>query len=200
MVESRRPGLAKKFSATLRKVLNENSSCATSLLASYHIDEGTTDDEALVAILEFVTDIGFLAPTVTYAKSFPGKAYVYCFNEPNTWDGPWKGHSNHILDVAYLFLNFQDYLTPAQSALGQRFAKDFIMFVNGRPPWDAFKPGNELVQVYGPSAEATPGDEAKCTKLADEASSRRRSVLFQYSENVGMDVLSNVWEAFIAGE
>lgn len=63
---------------------------AAKILSAYGITPNTPDTPALRAILRFATDIGFLAPTISLANGWSGAAYVYHFNEPNPWDGPWK--------------------------------------------------------------------------------------------------------------
>ncbi|KAL4865049.1 hypothetical protein BDV12DRAFT_200513 [Aspergillus spectabilis] len=88
-----------------------------------------------------------------------GQAFIYQFNEPNTWDGPWKGHANHILDVAYLFQNFNEHLSEAQRAAAVQSAKNVIAFCNGNPPWAAFRweVGDQYSRVYGGRDETTSG-------------------------------------------
>src|SRR5882724_11559116 len=102
--------MAGNFIASVTKHLAPHPGVADALLASYGITASMAHDDALQAILNFITDIGFLAPTLTYARGWPGKSYVYCFNERNPWEGRFKGHASHILDVAFLFQNFNDAL------------------------------------------------------------------------------------------
>ncbi|KAK5239916.1 hypothetical protein LTR40_014164, partial [Exophiala xenobiotica] len=70
------------------------------------------------------------------AKAMSGRALLYHFNEPNPWDGPFKGESSHILDVAFLLQNFVEHLGAEQQKPSKKFGSDFIDFVNGEKPFD----------------------------------------------------------------
>ena len=53
-----------------------------------------------------------------------------------------EGDTTHVLDVAFLFQNFNEFLPPAQKNVAVRFARCFIKFVNGEAPWATFETGN----------------------------------------------------------
>lgn len=82
-------------------------------------------------------------------------AYVYYFNEGNPWDGPWKNRASHILDLAYLFQNFREFLTPTQQAVGLAFAEDIFKFCHGISPWPVTGETTTgfTARTYGPSAQ-----------------------------------------------
>jgi hypothetical protein len=104
-----------------------------------------------------MNDISFYLPVLAYAKSWPGNAYVYHFNEPNPWDGPNKGQASHSLDVAYFYQNYNDYLNSDEQAVAQAIAEDFLKFCHGLVPWPAVgREGSSspyTARVYGPSSQ-----------------------------------------------
>lgn len=96
-------------------------------------------------VLEFLGDALFALPAryLTQAWSCSNipnsKAYLYHFNSPNPWDGPWKGHATHALDIAFVLQNYGEHLTEGQRQCSQRFAKDLVAFVNEADPWPSFQ-------------------------------------------------------------
>jgi hypothetical protein len=190
--------MAENFIASITKHLAPYPGVADAIFASYGISPLMAHDDALQVILNFITDIGFLAPTLTYAVGWPGKAYVYCFNEPNPWEGRFNGHASHILDVAFLFQNFNDALSTAQALSARNFAVDVCKFVNGVEPWDAFQP-KHAVRVYGPSNQ---GSEAVLLQVHGKTDQRtgRRSDIFQFVKEPGLDAISTAFSMYLAGQ
>ncbi|KAF7590638.1 hypothetical protein BBP40_002586 [Aspergillus hancockii] len=90
---------------------------------------------ALPAVLDYINDIYFFAPTLSFARGWRGDTYVYYFNEGNPWEGLWKDRATHVLGQAYLFQNFREFLTAAQQLVATRFAEDFLKFCHGIKPW-----------------------------------------------------------------
>lgn len=109
-LDARNPGIASKFVESTNKTLSSHPEAASALLSAYNITPSTSDDEAVVSILRFATDISFYAPALAFAKGWPqtkdNKIFLYHFNEGNPWEGRFKGEAGHILDVSYLFQNF----------------------------------------------------------------------------------------------
>ncbi len=149
MLGPRTAGVAKAFCDSIHKTLGGNDK---KVLEAYNINADQSDKEGLYNILKFSTDISFFAPTVAFAQGWPGKSYVYHFNEGNPWDGEWKGEAVHVLDVAYLFQNYNEFLGEAQRQVAVTFAGDFIKFVNGKWPTTSFGT-KEGAQIYGPSGK-----------------------------------------------
>lgn len=142
-----------------------------------------------------MTDIAFLAPALTYARSWSSRAYLYFFNEPNPWAGPWKGKATHILDVAFLFQNYNDFLEPGQRKAAEKFAEDVVLFMNGTEPWKPY--GAESgARVYGQSE----GDEMEVGYMdVEDEKSGRRSTIFEVARIVGLDAISGAFDSFLAG-
>jgi hypothetical protein len=161
-------------------------------LETYEINEDTPDAKAFASALTYVNDISFNAPALSYALGWPGNAYVYYFNEGNPWDGPWKGRANHILDVAYLFQNFNDFMSPEQAAVGSAFAEDIFKFCYGVAPWPATS--NQIdsapsARIYGPSDRGTTTSVSQ--QLFGDDTLRRR-ILFDCASEVSLDDLAKV--------
>jgi len=194
MLHARLPTLVSEFQKSIAKSLADHPEVRSELLKGYDIREENTP-ENLQSVLEFGHDICFYAPAVEIAKAWPGKAYLYHFNEVNPWAGQWKGFSTHIFDVALLFLNYQDMLSKEQQEGALKFCDDVLDYVSGNEPFPSFRAGEEGARVYGPGAlgaRFVPG-----TKSEDFG---RRSLLFRLSDKVGLDTLSHGWDMFMAGQ
>lgn len=206
MLAARKTGIGKAFIETTTRVISgfgHPSSAINSFLEAYNLGEesvsASSDADTFVNILNYAQDIGFLAPTVAIARHWAkvgNKAYVYRFNEPNPWTGPWKGHATHVLDVAYLFLNFEESLLDEQRQVAYAFADDFIAFVNGKQPWQALGDDAEGVQVYGPSGDHKISEYVNGL-IGGETG--RRDTIYRISETVPLDHLSAIWATFLPG-
>ena len=186
MLAPKQNGCRTRFITILKEIAPEDSSL---VLESYHIEDDTSDDDAWLSILSFANDICFHAPARAYVTAWPSAAYQYRFREPNPWDGPWKGHSTHVLDVAYLFLNYNEFLTPPQTAFATQFATDVISFVNGVSPFPAFEQASPFVKEY---ISDTGEDHVK------GRGKREDSVWPELFSRVGYDTLSAVWAKFLS--
>ncbi|KAJ5313307.1 uncharacterized protein N7443_000191 [Penicillium atrosanguineum] len=187
-----------RFISATRQALAPYPEEAERILNAYGITSDTPDELSIHSILNFISDIMCHAAALSFARGWSGNAYVYHFNEGNPWDGPWKGHANHILDTAYLFQNFTEYLSSEQRAVGTAFAEDFFKFCHGIKPWPTFTPGNIqdgfLARIYGPS------DKGMISSVATEAfggDSMRRGILFDSADSVSLDEYGNVFAIFM---
>lgn len=201
MLAHRKAGIAKSFcQSILRTLAHRPPWIVEKLLCAYHITTSQPDTLALRSILNFATDIGFLAPAKSLAQGWPGKAYLYHFNEPNPWDGEWKGDATHVLDVAFLFQNYNEFLPPPQREASERFAGDVVRFVNGEAPWAAFEAGREGAMVYGPSREECCASVVPYTGGMAGQSCGRQSTIFELAEVISLDELGACWGDFLAGK
>ncbi|KAK1777632.1 Alpha/Beta hydrolase protein [Copromyces sp. CBS 386.78] len=79
--------------------------------------------ESTKAVLDLATDICFALGARAFARAWsqkPGaEAFLYRFNVPNPWDGPWKGHATHILDIALALQNYREHLGLGQQNQGR---------------------------------------------------------------------------------
>jgi carboxylesterase type B len=151
----------------------------------------------MTAIISLATDIAYYAPAVSFARSFQGKTSYYHFNEPNPWNGIFKGQSTHLLDAAFLFQNFNEHLPVQAQDVAKSLASDFIRFANGVTPWPEFTAKNGEVRAYGPST-------IRAAENIDRNGwgNGRRETLFKLAEEgvVDLDQLSVAWNLFVAGK
>ncbi|KAI8674332.1 COesterase domain-containing protein [Fusarium keratoplasticum] len=130
----RKLGIGAAFSDHVRSNLPHQSQVADKLLEIYKIRDEKSDDEALLSIIQFASDIGYRATAHALAKAFPGESFLLQFSEPNPWEGPFKGHTTHVLDIAFLFQNYNEHLDSQQRASAIQFAQDVILFMHGHAP------------------------------------------------------------------
>lgn len=182
----------------MNTALSSQPAVAEQIVKSYGVAEEASDEEAYPGILNFINDVLFFSPALTFAQGWKGNAYVYYFNEGNPWEGQWKGRTNHILDLAYLFQNFREFLSSEQQAVATAFAEDFFKFCHGQAPWPAIAKGTVskgfTARRYGPTSEATA---AGTVTQAYGGESRRRSNLYDYTDQVSLDEMAKVFNIFM---
>lgn len=162
---------------------------ASEVLEAYHMTRDMADLDAWLCIMNFATDINFHAPVHAYASAWPSAVYQYRFREPNSWDGPWKGFSSHVLDIAYLFLNYTEYMSALQVQLAEQFAKDIISFVNGIAPFPRSEPGSIFVKEY------LSGGAQVSSRAKDRDHQTRWQTLFS---RIGLESMFAVWAKFMS--
>jgi len=185
MLSSKKKGCLERFTSILNDVSPHH---ATKVLEAYDLRSDMSDEDAWPKILDFANHIGFQAPARAYASAWPTDSYQYRFNEPNPWDGPWKGHATHVLDVAYLFLNYTEHLTSSQAELARQFTGDIIKFVNGKAPFQQFNEEFKFMKEY------ISKDGEGLLKQGQGDDDAHWQALFS---SVGYDTLSGVWARFM---
>ncbi|KPI39656.1 Para-nitrobenzyl esterase [Cyphellophora attinorum] len=193
MLHDRLPTLVSDFVKSTERSLAKYPDVRSALLDGYRIGNEDTP-ENLQRVLEFGHDICFYAPVVEIAKTWPQSAYVFHFNENNPWDGQWKGFSTHILDVAFLFLNYQDHLSKEEQETALAFCDDVLDFVSGKEAVPRFGKGMEAAKVYGPGDAGSRFVQS--TKSEDFG---RRPLVYEMAKKTGLDVLLQAWKTFMAG-
>ncbi|OOQ91322.1 putative carboxylesterase [Penicillium brasilianum] len=190
---------ADKFTGILKAILHAHPETAQKILDHYGISPSNPDDQVFTAVLDYFNDIAFFMPTLAAAQGWAGKAFVYYFNEGNSWDGPTKGRAGHLLDTVYLFENFREFLEPEQQALGRQFAGGFIKFCHGRAPWGSVE-SNDLekgfnARVYG-SRDGSDG-AVRDVHYPFGGDTDRRGLLWECArEGVSLDQLLEVFHLF----
>lgn len=172
-----------KFRSVLDQSLSNRPGAKAAVLDAYGVQQ---EGESL-GFLHFAHDVVQLAATRLIARRWPGPAYVFHFNEPNPWEGRFQGVATHLLDVTFLFQNYEEFLDAEQASSGRTFARHVIEFVNGEEPYDAFSSGSGKVQVYGPGEPRSRQVDAK-----DFAAAGRRDHIFRLADDVGLDRLTAV--------
>jgi carboxylesterase type B len=187
----RKTGIGPAFRESLKKSFSARPPSAEAILLSYELKDSDDDDTALLKILRFGSDICFFAPAVQMATAFPGRSYLYHFNEPNPWDGAFKGHATHVLDIAFLMQNYREFLSDEQGAGAVQFAKDVIAFANGERPWQEFRNASDGAAIYA-SGKRTFVEASKSPQTG------RSQMIFELSKGAGgLDTLLDAWETFL---
>ncbi|KXH61754.1 carboxylesterase [Colletotrichum salicis] len=154
----RKENIAASFTQIINAALSHHTGTAAQILQAYDINDTTNDDEAFIRVLQFASDIGFRAPAESFANSFHGDSYLLEFAEPNPWEGPFRGYSTHVLDVAFLFQNYNEHLGETQRKSAESFVTDIIDFVHGQAPWKRFQDaGGRVVYQDGTRAYKEAG-------------------------------------------
>lgn len=199
-LDARNPGIASKFIESVTKTLSSQPDAAKSLLAAYNISESTGDDEAVLSILRFATEVSFYAPARAFAQGWPcteqNKFFLYHFNEGIPWEGRFQGEAGHIIDVAFLFQNYNEHLDDGQKAVARAYGEDFIEFVNGNDPWPPVEKGRLGARVYGPSKD---GVTTKYVASGEPKEVGREERVLKLGEMAGFDNILDVFQNFFQG-
>ncbi|KAK5192072.1 hypothetical protein LTR47_003529 [Exophiala xenobiotica] len=219
-----KPNIRQAFSKSIRNSFSSKPQVAETLLDSYGFTgspaaeaEGKDDDDvAFMNFLQLATDIGYYAATTSFVRGWPesgaaasaSKCYTFCFNEPNPWPGPFQGKATHVLDVAFLFQNYNDKLGPEQRAAAEGFGLDFMKFVAGQDPWPNSTAAHRTAKVFGPSNNNKGGGEAGAgavTKVVDNAEESpeemgRKKTILELGKEVGFDMIAQAMRNFQMGK
>lgn len=187
----RQRDIAKQFEDSLKRSIPGRESEIDNLLSEYSISTAKDDETAYLRILEFATDIHYYLPTESFSRYWPGTKYVYHLNEPNPWEGPFKGRATHILDVAFLFQNYHHELEPPVATVSQSFGDNFITFVNGEAPWKASTTDKPVAYVYQGDASELKEDTPDIVG--------RRDTIFGFKDSIGFDTLYQAFTGFLGG-
>lgn len=199
MLGARRQQIAHRFITSLTLSLGAYPPYYTFLLLqTYNISAALPDDVALKQILRFGSDISFFATALAFSTGWPGKSYVYHMNEPNPWEGEWKGEVSHVFDIALLFMNFEEKLGERQKRVGREFARDFVKFINGKSTLGLFVYGQEKARCYGGESAGEKGC-VDVDGVAGEGSGRRKAI-FELSALIGLDGLASAWGDFFTAK
>jgi carboxylesterase type B len=194
------PNIASQFLESATKTLSDHPDAASNLFSAYSITSSTSDDEALLSILRFATEISFYAPSLAFAKGWPrtkdNKFFLYHFNEGIPWEGKFKGEAGHILDVAFLFQNYNEHLSEEQKAVARAYGEDLIEFINGNDPWPPVEGENFGARVYGPSRE---GITTRYVASGNPAEVGRSDRVLKLGEQIGLDLVMDVFQNFAFG-
>ncbi|KAI6764143.1 hypothetical protein HG530_007932 [Fusarium avenaceum] len=192
LFENRQQGsMAEEFIKYLIKTIPVTQHVAVeSLVSLYGISTAEDNSKTQVKILQFGTDLKYFASSRHYATFWPTQSWLYYFNESNPWDGPHKGRSAHCLDIAYLFLNYNDVMDDSQKRTATRFARDVIQFTHEEAPWAEFQASGKI-RVYGSHGESQ-GTKEDLEKVTAGPSQEVQALWAE----IGLDNLAEAWDAY----
>ncbi len=197
--------LADHLTSTLDPV---DPALAPAIISGYGLDTSATANtpESLEAVLNLATDICFALGARTFARTWSDagaeaatEAFLYRFNVPNPWDGPWKGWATHILDIAFVLQNYRERLAPGQQRAGDKFTDDVISFVNGGSPWPAYRIGAEEGAMVYFATEQGEEDESRFVPNETPETVDRRDIIQRLMKQEVYDKVMEAWEGFMKG-
>lgn len=191
--------------ATVFDPLDSNITLA--IVAFYGLDVAATTNtqQTTKLVLDFLADVSFALPARYLAQAWASspspdvKCFLYHFNCPNPWEGPWQGHATHALDIMFVLQNYSQHLAMGQEQCALRFSKDLIAFANGADPWPACEPGGKpSAMVY--NAPMVGGfDESKFVEDGSPALTGRKNDLVELVGEHKLDMLVEACQHFLVG-
>lgn len=183
-----------------------DTNIAPAIASAYGLDVNARINslESTKPCLDFAADVLFALPTryltraLAAADDSNNKVYLCHFNCPNPWDGPWKGHATHALDIIFALQNYRGYLSAGQQQCSERLAKDLIAFVNGEEPWPAYDRHRPGSMVYFASMEAER-DASEYIRTLDPAKTGRKTDLVDLVDEESLDKLVQACQMFLVG-
>ncbi|KAH7176099.1 hypothetical protein EDB81DRAFT_897148 [Dactylonectria macrodidyma] len=123
---SRAPGITAAFRRHLNHALGNTFS--VKICEFYGLETNGPDGLAVRKIASLLTDVMFFAPAIELCRTWPGSATLGLFNERNPWDRPHKGKSNHLLDVAFMWGNFNHVYDRKNWKVARTLAERVVSF------------------------------------------------------------------------
>ncbi|KAL2837811.1 Alpha/Beta hydrolase protein [Aspergillus pseudodeflectus] len=99
------------------------------LVSAYGLADNQPSSDAFhQGLVQLVSDVRFYMPIVLVEEAISSDANVrtYHFHEPNPFDGIFKGHATHVLDVAYALQTYENLLPKESRAVSHRMG-DYLL-------------------------------------------------------------------------
>ena len=198
------------WSRSLAKCLSNvfdsiDNTIAPDIVCAYGLDTAATSNtpKTTKPVLDFLGDVSFAFPTRYLTRSWSAssvagsQAYLYHFNSPNPWEGPWEGLATHALDIGFALQNYAQCLSPGQRQCSEQFAKAIIAFVCGASPWPPYEAGvTPGAMVYYAPADGDE-DESEYVEAEDPERTGRKSVLLDIVGEGQLDKLIEASQMFL---
>lgn len=180
---------AKSFSAIAQDVLQHPQE----LLQIYNIKVGMPDEDALEAICQFESDIGFFAAALAVAKGTAGKAATYfqLFELGNPFEGPLEQRefASHTWDIVALLGAYEERLPADYVGSIRAWRERYIKYiVDGNAPWPKFDEAKGRML-------ALPNDGPPSETSLVKVLHGRRQRLLDLAEQEGPDGADALWES-----
>lgn len=163
---------------------------------------GTVNTQAPTErVLNFGNDVYFAVAAREFARAWSVaglEAFLYRFNCPNPWNGPWEGHATHILDLAFLLFNHNEYLSTGQQQTAEGFANSVIAFVQGENPWVPYRSGAEEGSMIYDALAGCERDRSEFVDSEMPQRTGRRDVMHSFKVTGVLDRLMEGWQMFMA--
>ncbi|PMD47800.1 alpha/beta-hydrolase [Hyaloscypha variabilis F] len=96
----------------------------------------------------------FQYPNILVANSFPGKVYVYHFDEPSPYPGPTFGLPYHGQCALFVYQNGNKEYPAEAKSTSERMGRVWTAFAAGKTvPWEEYGVGRRCMR-FGPQGEA----------------------------------------------
>ncbi|KAK4683063.1 hypothetical protein QC764_121820 [Podospora pseudoanserina] len=193
--------MATFLAATLDPIDRE---LAPKIISGYGLNASATanSQESLKAVLDLATDICFGLGARTFVRSWSQaglEAFLCHFNVPNPWDGPWKGHATHILDIVFVLQNYRELLPVGQQKAGDQQTEDAIAFIHGEAPWPAYKIGAQEGAMVYYAPEQGEEDQSRFVSGEIPEETGRRDILQKLMKQEVLDKVMDAWDLFMKG-
>lgn len=130
-----------------------STSEAERVLQIYGIGAESCKEDVTQAFVDIIADMVFKVPNYIVAhQSGLARTFAYHIDQISTLDHVLKGQAYHAIDLFYVFMNGREDMSPAQIALGEKMASDWIRFANDKDPWERFALGQRWM-IFGPRNE-----------------------------------------------
>lgn len=170
-----RQAFAEEDFSSLRSQLASSigSEATGTILALYNVTPDLPKPELVARMEDMMSDSAFKTQNWLAAhRSRIPQTFGYHFDEVCTHDSPLKGLAYHALDLLYLFLNFDENLTPAQRALSRKIANYWIDFSYGKDPWPRISENSTWMR-FGPDEECKVVTESEDEAVRSTRECRR---------------------------
>ncbi|RYC89435.1 hypothetical protein BFJ63_vAg7688 [Fusarium oxysporum f. sp. narcissi] len=143
----------------MNKFLSEKAT--DEILDLYGVTPDLSKEELLKALEDMTGDSVFkIHNWIAVHRSDIPQTFGYHFDQVCTHDSIYKGQAYHALDLLYVFLNFDERLTPGQQKLARTMAGSFIDYSYGKDPWPRVTDGDQWMR-FGPDETSKVVTEAE---------------------------------------
>lgn len=178
---NRTDNLATSLRRSLTAVFPDEPARVKATLEAYGIDESNADR---LPVLHFINDILFGQAMKTTAQAWARagsrlgtRAFLTHFNMPNPWPGAWQGHTTHVLDLATLLGNYNEFLSEGQRACSEKMADSLFALAYGKDPFSPYSGGIDGVSMVYYAGTDSSKDESHVVNVSDSSGTGRRGIL-----------------------
>ncbi|KAF4632773.1 hypothetical protein G7Y89_g5342 [Cudoniella acicularis] len=139
-----------KIKAAFKTSADAEMFCKIFSLGSAKMQEHVEFREAMRYLLSVLM---FHFPNLRIAETYPGKAYLYHFEEPSPYEGKSNGLPVHGQCAVYIYGTEREVWPETSQEISLNMARLWIDFANGKEPWGRFSTTEKFMR-FGPGAES----------------------------------------------